>query len=76
MLELDQPKQLKELQKENAKLKRMLADEMLCKELLKEALGKSGKPWPQATGCTGTGGEGAVQPSDGMPSSVGGAQYL
>ena len=31
---------LKELQKENARLKRMLADEMLGKELLKEALEK------------------------------------
>ena len=30
----------KELQKENARLKRMLADEMLGKELLKEALEK------------------------------------
>jgi len=40
MLELDQAKQLKELQKENARLKRMLADEMLGKELLKEALEK------------------------------------
>jgi hypothetical protein len=33
-------KQLKELQRENARLKRMLADEMLRKELLKEALEK------------------------------------
>jgi|UniRef100_UPI00404B6435 putative transposase len=40
MMELDQAKQLKELQKENARLKRMLADEMLGKELLKEALDK------------------------------------
>ena len=40
MMELDQAKQLKELQKENARLKRMLADEMLGKELLKEALEK------------------------------------
>ena len=40
MLELDQAKHLKELQMENARLKRMLADEMLGKELLKEALGK------------------------------------
>ena len=40
MLEVDQAKQLKELQKENARLKRMLADEMLGKELLKEALEK------------------------------------
>ncbi len=76
MLELDQAKQLKELQKENAKLKRMLADEMLGKELLKEALEKCGKPRPQATGCRGTGGEGAVQPPDGMPSSGGGPQHL
>ena len=40
MLEVNQSKQLKELQKENAQLKRMLADEMLGKELLKEALEK------------------------------------
>lgn len=40
MLEVDQAKQLKELQKENARLKRMLADEMLGKELLREALEK------------------------------------
>ena len=39
-MELDQAKQLKELQKENVRLKRMLADEMLGKELLKEALEK------------------------------------
>ncbi len=40
MLEVDQAKQLKELQKENGRLKRMLADELLGKELLKEALEK------------------------------------
>lgn len=40
MMELDQAKQLKELQKENARLKRMLADELLGKGLLKEALEK------------------------------------
>ena len=40
MLEVDQAKQLKELKKENERLKRMLADEMLGKELLKEALEK------------------------------------
>ncbi len=39
-MELDQAKQLKKLQKENARLKRMLADEMLGQELLKEALEK------------------------------------
>ena len=40
MMEVMQAKQLKDLQKENAQLKRMLADEMLGKELLKEALEK------------------------------------
>ena len=40
MLEVDQAKQLKELQRENARLKRMLADEMLGKELLKGSSGK------------------------------------
>ena len=40
MLELNQAKQLKQLQRENNRLKRMLADEMLGKELLKEVLEK------------------------------------
>ena len=40
MLELNQAKQLKEFQRENIRLKRMLADEMLGKELLKEVLEK------------------------------------
>jgi putative transposase len=40
MMKLDQAKQLKELQKEKARLKRLLADEILGKELLKEALEK------------------------------------
>ena len=48
MLELNQAKQLKELQRENARLKRMLADEILGKELLKEVLEKSCKPRTQA----------------------------
>ena len=40
MLEVDQSRQLRELKKENERLKRMLADEMLGKELLREALEK------------------------------------
>ena len=40
MMPLDQAKWLKELEKENARLKRLLADEILGKELLKEALEK------------------------------------
>ena len=40
MMKLDQAKRLKELEKENARLKRLLADEILGKELLKEALEK------------------------------------
>jgi putative transposase len=40
MMPVDQAKRLKELEKENARLKRMLADEILGKELLKEALEK------------------------------------
>jgi hypothetical protein len=35
MLEISQATQLKELQRENARLKRMLADELPGKELLK-----------------------------------------
>jgi putative transposase len=40
MMPVDQARRLKELEKENARLKRMLADEILGKELLKEALEK------------------------------------
>ena len=40
-MKLNQAKQLKELQRENTREKRILADEMLGKELLKEALKKS-----------------------------------
>ena len=40
MLEISQAKQLKELKRENARLKRELADEMLGKELLKKTLEK------------------------------------
>ena len=40
MLELNQAKQLKEFQRESIRLKRMLDDVMLGKELLKEALEK------------------------------------
>ena len=40
MLPLVQAKRLKELEKENVRLKRLLADEILDKELLKEALEK------------------------------------
>ena len=40
MLEVDQAKQLKELKRENERLKRMLADAMLGQELLKEALAR------------------------------------
>ena len=40
MLELNQAKQLKEFQRENTRLNRMLADEMHGKGLLKEVLEK------------------------------------
>ena len=40
MLPLDQAKRLKELEKENVRLKRLLVDGILDKELLKEALEK------------------------------------
>ena len=40
MLEVNQAKRLKELEKENGRLKRMLADQMLGMEILQEALEK------------------------------------
>lgn len=49
MMEVNQAKQLKGLQQENARLKRMLADGMLGKELLKEALEKSYEPRTQTS---------------------------
>ena len=48
MIPIDQAKRLKDLDKENARLKRMLADEILGKDLLKGLWKKSCKPWPQA----------------------------
>ena len=52
MLDDDQAKQVKELQKENARLKGVLADKILGNELLKKALEKNGKPCTQ-TRCLG-----------------------
>ena len=40
MLEINKAKQPKEIKRENTLLKRMLADEMLGKEVLKEVLEK------------------------------------
>jgi len=40
MVSLDQAKALKELQKENARLKRIVADQLLGMEVLQEALEK------------------------------------
>ncbi len=40
MLEVNQAKRLKELEKENGRLKRIVADQMLGMELLQEALEK------------------------------------
>jgi putative transposase len=61
MLEVDQAKQLKELQKENARLKRILADELLGKEFLKETLGKIYALRAQATDCRESCFRGAMQ---------------
>ena len=68
MLEVDQAKQLKELKKENERLKRMLADEMLGKELLKEALEKSCEPRAQASGRPVACATGALYGPHGVPS--------
>jgi len=40
MIQADQAKRLKELEKENTRFNGLLAYEILVKELLKEALGK------------------------------------
>ena len=67
MLELNQAKQLKELQRENNRLKRMLADEMLGKELLKEVLEKKCKPRTQATDGRGACIRGSMYGTSGVP---------
>jgi len=76
MMELDQAKQLKELQKENARLKRMLADEMLGKELLKEALEKNGKPRSQTTDRSVTVRSGPMHRPRGVPALRVAPQYI
>ena len=56
MIDVNQAKRMKELEKENARLKRMLADKMLGIEILLETLEKKwkmsltlgSKPWAQA----------------------------
>jgi len=67
MLELNQAKQLKALQRENTRLKRMLADEMLGKELLKEVLEKKCKPRTQATDGRGACIRGSMYGTSGVP---------
>lgn len=52
-LEVNEAKRLRELEAENAKLKRMLADKLLEVEAMKDVLSKSGDArWSQAGGCS------------------------
>ena len=76
MMELDQAKQLKELQKENARLKRMLADEMLGKELLKEALEKNYEPRSQKTDHRRDGEPGPLHGSRGLSALLPASQHV
>ena len=76
MMEVDQAKQLKELQKENARLKRMLADEMLGKELLKEALEKSCEPRAQAADRRRVRVRGTLHRAGGLPPLRAASQHL
>ena len=68
MIDVNQAKRMKELEKENARLKRMLADKMLGIEILQETLEKKwqmsltlgSKPWAQAASGRETYGPGPV----------------
>ena len=60
MIDVDQAKRMKELEKENARLKRMLADKLLGIEILQETLEKNYKPWAQAASSRETCGSGPV----------------
>ncbi len=58
MIDVNQAKRMKELEKENTRLKRMLADKLLGIEILQETLEKKwemshtlgSKPWAQTSG--------------------------
>lgn len=67
MLEVNPAKQFRELRCENERLKRILADEMLGMELLKEALENSDRTGPQASSHPGVCGYMALCGSRGMP---------
>ena len=49
-LEVSEAKRLKQLEEENAKLKRIVADQALDITMLKDLVGKSGKPAGQESG--------------------------
>ncbi len=50
MIDVNQAKRMKELEKENMRLKRMLADKLLGIEILQETLEKNCKPWVLTSG--------------------------
>lgn len=45
-LEVSQLRKLKQLETENARLKKLVVEQVLANEALKEALGKRGLMWP------------------------------
>ena len=45
MIDVNQAKRMKELEKENTRLKRILVDKLLGIEILQETLKKNCKPW-------------------------------
>ena len=75
MIDVNQAKRMKELEKENARLKRMLADKMLGIEILQETLEKKwkmslalgSKPWAQAASGRETCGPGPVFDESSVP---------
>ena len=75
MIDVNQAKRMKEFEKENARLKRMLADKMLGIEILQETLEKKwrmslalgSKPWAQAASGRETCGSGPVFDASGVP---------
>ncbi len=75
MIDVNQAKRMKELEKENTRLKRMLADKLLGIEILQETLEKKwkmshtlgSKPWAQAASGRETCGSGPVFDASGVP---------
>lgn len=66
-LEVNEAKRLRELESENAKLKKLLADKLLEVEAMKDVLSKSGEARQEEADRRASGGAPPAQRTDGVP---------